>query len=256
MPVVASHAPGTFCWVDLATTDAAGATRFYTQLFGWNFEDRPAGVGTSYTMFDLGGRSVAALYQQVAEQPGLPPCWLSYVSVESVERTAERTASLGGTVILEPFEVFEVGRMALIQDPTHAFVALWEPRTHVGAGIVGEPGSLCWNELATTDPERAGEFYSGLLGWEVERQLSGDSTYTYFRQGDGHTCGMTRIEPETDAQVSRWLAYFAVDDCDHLATRATSLGARLTVPPTAAPGTGRFAVVVDPQGAEFAVKSM
>ncbi len=126
MTVVATHALGTFCWADLGTTDAAAAKRFYTGLFGWNADDRPMGEGNYYTMFDVGGNSVAALYQQDPQQQaqGMPPNWLSYVSVDSVDQMAERTRSLGGTVMTEPFDVFEVGRMSLIQDPTGAVVAL------------------------------------------------------------------------------------------------------------------------------------
>ena len=157
MTVVATHAPGTFCWADLGTTDAAAAKRFYPALFGWDFDDMPMGDGAFYTMFEVGGKPVAALYQQDPQQQAqrIPPNWLSYVSVESADRMAERTRSLGGTVMMDPFDVFEVGRMTIIQDPTGAVVALWEPRTHIGAGIVGEPNTLCWNELTTSDPERA-----------------------------------------------------------------------------------------------------
>jgi uncharacterized protein len=55
MTIVATHAPGTFCWADLGTSDAAAAKRFYAGLFGWTYQDMPMGDGASYTMFDLGG---------------------------------------------------------------------------------------------------------------------------------------------------------------------------------------------------------
>jgi len=255
MTIVATHAPGTFCWADLGTTDAAAAKRFYTGLFGWNYEDMPMGEGASYTMFEIGGNWVAALYQQDAQlqSQGVPPHWLSYVAVESADGMAERARNLGGAVLLEPFDVFEVGRMTIIQDPTAAVVALWEPRTHQGAGIVGEPNSLCWNELNTGDADRAAAFYTGLLGWQTEKQPMGDFVYTYFKQGEHMNGGMMQTTPGMGPIPPHWAVYFAVDDCDAKATLAASLGGKILVPPSDVPNVGRFSILQDPQGAAFAI---
>jgi uncharacterized protein len=255
MTIVATHAPGTFCWADLGTSDAAAAKRFYAGLFGWQYQDMPMGEGASYTMFELGGKRVAALYPQDAQQQaqGVPPNWLSYIAVESADHAAERTRALGGAVLMEPFDVYEVGRMALVQDPTGAVVALWEPRTHPGAGVVGEPGSLCWNELNTGEPDRAAEFYTGLLSWETEKQPMGDFVYTYFTQGERRNGGMMRTTPEMGPIPPHWAVYFAVDDCDGQAARAATLGGKVLVPPTDVPGVGRFSILQDPQGASFAI---
>jgi predicted enzyme related to lactoylglutathione lyase len=255
MAVVATYAPGTFCWADLGTTDALAAKRFYTGLFGWTYEDRPMAEGASYTMFRIGPNAVAALYQQEPQQQaqGMPPDWLSYVSVESADQAAERTRALGGTVLMDPFDVFDVGRMTMVQDPAGAVVALWEPRKHIGAGVVGEPNTLCWNELATTDPERATAFYIGLFDWTADRQPMRDFVYTRFRQGDEVKAGMMEITPEWGPVPPHWLIYFAVDDCLGRAAAVTRLGGQLRVPPTDIPGAGRFAVAQDPQGAVFAI---
>lgn len=255
MAVVATHAPGRFCWVDLGTTDTADAKRFYAGLFGWSFEDRPIGNGQFYTMLFSGGKSVAALYQQDAQQQamGIPPTWLSYISVESADRAAERTRTLGGTVLMDPFDVLDVGRMAMIQDPTGAVVALWEPRKHRGAELVGEPNSLAWNELATTATGRAAEFYAGLLGWGAELQQYGPIQYTVFRQGNELSGGMLAIAPEWGPVPPHWLAYFAVADCDATVAEAERLGGSVQTPAQDIPGVGRFAMLHDPQGAAFAV---
>jgi uncharacterized protein len=255
MTLVETHAAGRFCWVDLGTSDAADAKRFYTGLFGWAFEDRPMGEGAFYTMLFLNGKSVAALYQQDAQQQamGIPPNWLSYISVESADRAAERTAALGGTVLMEPFDVLDVGRMAMIQDPTGAVVALWEARTHRGAELVEEPNTLCWNELATSDTARAGEFYSGLLGWGRERQQYGPLDYTIFRQGDRMSGGMMAIQHDSGSVPPHWLVYFAVEDCEVTVARAEQLGGAVQMPPSDIPDVGRFAIIRDPQGAAFAV---
>ena len=255
MPVVETHAPGRFCWADLGTTDPAGAKRFYTGLFGWSFEDRPMGDGSFYTMFLLNGKSVAALYPQDAQQQamGIPPNWLSYIAVESAAQAAERTRGLGGTVLMDAFDVLDVGRMAMIQDPTGAVVALWEPRRHQGAEVIEEPNTLCWNELATTDTTRAGAFYSGLLGWQPERQQYGPIDYTIFKQGERMNGGMMEIAPDWGPVPPHWLVYFAVDDCDATAAAAGRLGGSVQMPPSDIPGVGRFAMLKDPQGATFAI---
>ncbi|MFL5493547.1 MAG: VOC family protein [Gemmatimonadales bacterium] len=254
MTVMETYAPGTFCWADLGTPDARAAKRFYTDLFGWQAEDRPAGADSYYTMFSVGGRWVAALYQQDAQpDQALSPHWLSYLSVEAAGPTAQRVRELGGTVVDEAFDVLDVGRMAVIRDPTGAVVALWEPRRHVGAGVVGEPGAPCWNELVTSDPDCAVAFYAGLLAWQCESHPMGGSTYTYCRRGETLTGGMRPIDIMDGSAMPHWLLYFSVDDCETASANAVSLGGKVVQPPTDVPEVGRFAILQDPQGAVFAV---
>ncbi len=254
MTVMDTYAPGTFCWADLGTPDARAATRFYTELFGWQAEDRPVGPDSFYTMFSVGRWSVAALYQQdVQPDQTAPPHWLSYVSVEGAGPTAQRARELGGTVLMEAFDVLDVGRMAVIRDPIGAVVALWEPRRHIGAGLVGEPGTPCWNELVTGDPESAVTFYAALLEWQCQSHPMGTSTYTYCRRGESFAGGMRPIDPLDGPARPHWLRYFAVEDCEAAAARAASLGGRVLLAPTEVPEVGRFAVIEDPQGAVFAV---
>lgn len=253
MTVIETYVPGTFCWADLGTPDADAAKRFYTGLFGWDAEDRPMGPDAVYTMFYLDGKAVAALYQD-PQQAGTPPHWLSYISVDGADDVARRAADLGGTLLMDAFDVLDVGRMALIQDPSGAVVALWEPKRHIGSGVVGEPNTLCWNELATTDTAAAGKFFEGLLGWRSDVQLLGEVSYTMFmRDGTVAAGGMMQIGPDWRPVPSHWLVYFAVTDCDASAASARELGAYVTAPPSDIPGVGRFAVLEDPQGAGFAI---
>jgi predicted enzyme related to lactoylglutathione lyase len=250
-----THPPGTFCWVDLGTTDAAAAKRFYTQLFGWSFDDRPAGPDAVYTMFNVRGKDVAALYDQPEDQreQGVPPNWLSYVSVPHVDEAAKKAKSLGATLISEPFDVLDVGRMALVQDPTGAVFALWEPRRHTGAKLVNEPVSLSWNELATRDVPRARKFYTELFGWTAQTQDMGNMDYTTFRNGERAAGGLMEIAKEWGPVPPHWAPYFAVEDCDRTVEKAKGLGASVLMPPTDIPETGRFAALKDPQGAVFNV---
>ena len=252
MPEMTQHMPGTFCWAELATRDASEAKKFYAGLFGWGFDDMDMGPDGPYTMLLVNGKQVGALYKMQAQQAarGVPPNWLSYASVASADDTAKRAKELGGKAMAEPFDVFDAGRMAVLQDPTGAVFAIWEPRKSIGAKLMGEPSSLCWNELATTSVDRAGTFYTNLMSWTAS---SMGLDYTVFMLGEKRVGGMVQMNADGKGIPPHWMVYFGVDDCDHCATRAKDLGGDVRVPPTEIPNVGRFAVVQDPQGAVFSI---
>ena len=250
---VTKHVPGTFCWVELSTTDGPAAKKFYTSLFGWSHVDNPIGDAGVYTMLQKNGKDVGALYQMGPEQKGMPPHWGSYVAVENANDAAAHAKELGATVMLEPFDVMEHGRMAVLQDPTGAVFSLWEPKSHIGARLINEPGSFCWNELYTTDPARAADFYTGLFAWTKDSRHMDIGEYVIFNFGGRNAAGMMKIPKEWGPVPPHWMVYFAVADCDKTVEKAKSLGARITVPPTDIPEIGRFAMLIDPQGAGFSV---
>jgi predicted enzyme related to lactoylglutathione lyase len=241
-----SYAPGTFCWVDLGTTDAAGAKAFYGRLFGWEPEDMPAGEGNTYTMLRIEGRDVAALYEQGADEreAGIPPHWSSYISVVDVDEVAARVEGLGGKLLAEPFDVLDSGRMAVVQDPTGALVSLWQAGRHIGARLVNDPGCLTWNDLATPDPDAAAAFYTALLGWEVQSQAPEYATIT----NEGSPNGGIRHETELPPH---WLPYFTAESVTATAGTAREAGGQVLA--EAEVPAGRIALILDPQGAPFAI---
>jgi uncharacterized protein len=247
--------PGTFCWVELATTDANAAKSFYSQLFEWTFKDNPVSPEMVYTMVQLDGKDVGGLYQMTPDMTGqgIPPNWLSYVSVKSADEITEKAKTDGATVLNGPFDVFTIGRMSVIKDPTGAVFALWQPGTHKGAGIYNVPNTFCWNELATRDTEKAGDFYSSVFGWNKNTKQFGPMEYTIFENEGRGNGGMFAITPEMGNLPPHWLTYFAVDDCDAKVRKATELGARVMKPADDIPGVGRFAILLDPPGAAFAI---
>lgn len=244
---------GTFCWVELSTTDTEAAKAFYGSLFGWETEDSPAGGGV-YTMCKKGDVSVAAIQslQEEMRSQGHPPFWMSYVNVDDVDASAAKAEELGGRILAPPFDVMDVGRMAVVQDPTKAALALWQAASHPGAGIVGEPGALCWNELSTADVETAHAFYTGLFGWTSEKQDMGRFVYTVFSTAGRQVAGMAPLTPEMGPMPPSWGVSFAVEDVDGDAGRIKDLGGNVVMPPMDFPG-GRFAVASDPQGAFFSI---
>lgn len=249
------YKPGTFCWVELGTSNSEAAKSFYTNLFGWSYVDNPVGPDMVYTMLKLDGKDVGALYQLSPEMTaeGIPPNWLSYLSVTSADETANKAKAEGATLLKGPFDVFTVGRMAVVQDPTGAVFALWQPGTHKGAGVHNVPSTFCWNELGTRDTKKAGEFYSNVFGWARNVQSFGPMEYTMFANGDRPAGGMYGITPDMGNIPPHWLVYFAVDDCDAKVQKATELGATVMKPADDIPGVGRFAILRDPQSAVFAI---
>ncbi len=244
------NAPGSFCWIELATTDGEGAKKFYSELFGWEPQDNPMGPDMVYTMLTLNGKLVGALYQKGAEMKDVPTHWASYVHTTSADETAAKAKSLGANVMMEPFDVAEHGRMAVISDPTGAIFSIWQPKQHKGIEVRGEIGSLCWNELLTNDTAKAADFYTKLFGWTTKSD-SGAMPYTEWINGDEHIGGMMQIQPQMGPIPPNWGIYIAVDDCDATAAKAVSLGGRQYVPPTDIEKVGRFAVLSDPQGGVF-----
>jgi predicted enzyme related to lactoylglutathione lyase len=253
MTEITVHTPGTFCWIELGTNNVEAAKKFYTELFGWQAVDLPVGPDMTYTMGRIDGKDVAGLYQQGQDEQGIPPHWNSYVSVTSADEIAARAKSLEGTVLVEAFDVMELGRMTVVQDPTGAVVGAWQPKQHIGARLVGQPGTLCWNELATRDTQKAGEFYSKLFGWETQLQEMEGTPYTQFMNGGQMTAGMIQMTAEWGDIPPHWMVYFAVADCDASAEKIKALGGQIHVPPTDIPAIGRFAVALDPQGAAFSI---
>jgi len=251
------YAPGTFCSVDLETSDANGAKRFYGSLFGWESEDVSPGEGMTYTILRLDGDAVAGLYEPPADQrdAGIPPHWISYVSVESADASASRATELGGEVIAGPFDILDVGRMAMLRDPTGAVFAVWQAGTYAGATRVNEPGSLTWNELATNDTGAALGFYRELFGWSSEEMQMGDGpTYNVIRVGERSNGGVRPLSPEEEqaGMPPHWVPYFAVDSLDATFARCAELGGTKVFGPIEFPA-GRIGALRDPRGATFAI---
>jgi predicted enzyme related to lactoylglutathione lyase len=175
-----------------------------------------------------------------------PPHWNCYVTVASADDAAARAGELGGSVMAEPFDVMELGRMTVIADPTGAALCLWEPRGHIGAPLVNTPGAMTWNDLLTPDADASARFYEGLFGWSAE-ELPDAGGYRVIRNGERMNGGML---PSTQSPPS-WLPYFGHEDVDRLVEEVGDLGGQVHNGPVRMP-QGSIAMLGDPQGAVFA----
>ncbi len=259
MPEVEFQA-GTFCWVDNTSNDPGKAKEFYSGLFGWDLEDFPIDDKQTYTMARLSGRDVGAI--SPAQDQSAPPSWNTYIGVTSADETAEKVRSAGGTVLMDPFDVFDQGRMFGAQDPTGAYFFLWEPKATSGWGIVNEPGTVIWNELATRGKDKAALFYQDAFGWGAgENPYAAPDDpqgidYTVFAIGEAPIGGAMEIGEDWPADIQpHWVVYFSVDDTDATVSKAVELGGQVVTPPMETPA-GRMAQIADPNGAQFSIIKM
>jgi predicted enzyme related to lactoylglutathione lyase len=266
------YIPGVPCWIDTTQPDPDAAIAFYRGLFGWEFEEvMPEGSEGTYATGRIRGGDVAAVS---SIPPGAPPAatWNTYIWVDSADETASTARGAGGTVLTQPFDVLDAGRMAVIADPEGAVFSVWQPQAHRGAAIVNEHGSLNFNTLATRDPEAARAFYGTVFGWKT-LELPAGAMWVLPGYGDH----LEALTPGTRAQQAEmnapdgfidvvaalgpiagddaetpahWGVTFGVDDADAAAARARDLGGVVLEGPVDAPWT-RMAVIEDPQGAVF-----
>jgi uncharacterized protein len=253
MSVIRKYKPGEFCWTDLGTKDVAAAKKFYQGIFGWKATDFPMGEGAKYSMMRVEGRDAGAIYPMSDEQrkTKAPPFWLPYISVKNVDAAAKKAKAAGGKICMGPMDVMEHGRMAIVQDPTGASVALWQARAHPGAGLAGKPGTMLWHDLNTLKPRAAGKFYVKVFGWTlIDRDIDGHKYYQ-FNIGKEDVCGMWP-EPTRKLPPS-WITHWKVADCAKTVTKAKRLGGRVVLGPIAIGAMGHFALLKDPQGAAFGI---
>ena len=252
------YAPGEFCWVDLATTDVDGATRFYADLLGVEAERAPGDPEETggYGFFIKNGKMICGFGP--TEQEGQPSAWSSYIKVEDADATAERVEEAGGQVHAGPFDLpNESGRIAVLQDPTSAFVCINQQQRHPGAQLVNQPGAWTWNNLMTRDLEGARDFYGQVFGWTAVHSepappniLNWQVDGQRWPEGLGGLMGITDDLPAD--MPAHWQVYFIVENADDSIAQAESNGAKLGFGPIDVP-VGRLATLVDPQGAVVSI---
>jgi hypothetical protein len=239
-------------WVDLGSPDLAKSKEFYGALFGWDCPEGPAEAG-GYSVCTLNGKTVAGLGPRM--NPDFPPAWMTYVNVDDVDKAVAKVSAAGGAVFAPPMDVMDAGRMAVVADPLGAVIGLWQPKAHTGAQLANEPGTLCWNELITTDLDASKTFYNAVFGWGAEDQgpPGGPPAYTEWKLAGRSVGGMMPKSSEMPAEMPpNWGVYFAVADTDATVAKAKELGGAVFMGPTDIE-PGRFAVLADNQGVVFNV---
>ncbi|MFB6825267.1 VOC family protein [Streptomyces virginiae] len=251
------YKPGTPCWIDLMVPDQQAALDFYCDLFGWQGEVGPAEQG-GYSVCTLKGRPVAGIMKAMnpdgtIPDPMPPTVWTTYLSTDAIDPTIKSVTDAHGTVMMGPVDVMDLGRMAVVADPTGAVFGLWQANSFDGAGIVNEHGALIWNELSTSDVPAAAAFYSAILPISTSAsQMPGAEGYTEFKASGRVVGGMMNLDKTPPGTPPNWLPYFQVDNVDEIQAAAVRAGATVLAPAFDMVA-GRMAVLADPQGGPFAV---
>jgi uncharacterized protein len=258
--------PGVPCWVDTWQPDAEAAAAFYTGVFGWECEDTmPADVPGQHFMCRLHGRDVAAIASRPQSAPP-DPAWNTYVWVDDAAEAASRARAAGGTVLVEPFESLDGGRIAIVGDPAGAAIGVWQPGAHRGAQLVNEPGAWSMSALSTRDTEACKRFYGAVFGWETETFDLGDAQMAMWKL-PGYVGGEPQQPVARDVIATmvpadgggaeapaRWNVDFWIGDVDGAVGKASELGGQVISPPYDVPNVGmRQAVIADPQGATLSL---
>ena len=247
---VAPASLGKPIWVDLSTSDPAAARSFYSSLLGWVAEPNPDPAAGGYTVAQLGGRDVAGIGSTQAE--GQPSAWMVYIGTPDASETAGKVAAAGGKVVAPPFDVMDQGRMGVFQDPSGAFISVWQPLKMGGAQVMGEPGSVGWTELNARGLGATKPFYRQVFGWDVKTSPFGEGQeYTeWLLDGESIAGGMEMPSAVPQDVPSHWMVYFRTGDVEATTETAQRLGATVIMPATDYSG-GRFSILSDPQGAVF-----
>ena len=247
------NTPGTPSWVDLTSPDLVISSRFYGGLFGWDTAIRGSAELTGgYHAFQADGRDVAGLGKLTGGDD--PPSWTTYFAVHDADEIEAAVVSNGGATLVPPHDVPEVGRMALFIDPPGAVFGVWQAGDMLGAELVGAPGSMCWNQMASRNIEASKRFYGAVFGWIGATTPYETSSYTAFRLDGQDVAGMVEMDRSWPRDLpSHWMTYFGVDDCDASVEQAVALGGEVSVEPFDMPHVGRTAVLGDPHGAVFSV---
>jgi predicted enzyme related to lactoylglutathione lyase len=228
---IRGFAPSTPCWVELTTSDPAGATAFYAQLFGWDVEgDR----------FLLDGRAVAGISRG---RPDRPEGWLTYLAAPDLDHTARRVRGAYGRQLTWP-EDRQGARSVIVADASGAVFGLWQAAGFAGTQLRGEPGTMAWSDLLTNDVDTATSFYSAAFGWSLTHEFGSGEWLT-----EAHDSVAGLISGRRDL---RWQPSFQVADCTDIGERAARLGGRVAAGPIEM-GLGSYVEMVDPFGSPFAI---
>ncbi len=247
---------GRFIWHDLMTPDPAADLAFVKALVGWSVADRDMGAMGTYHMLMAGDDGVGGVVGMGPDEAGLPAHWIGYVVVTDLEATLAAARAAGGKVVVEAFDIADVGRTAVVVDPHGAAFSPLQPATAddmLPSSPMGQ-GRFCWWELVTPDPAGAEAFYGQVVGWSSHAIDMGGRPYWLWTNGDDPmNPGGLMAHPEGQAGPAYWLYYVLVADVDASTARVAGLGGRVLSEPMDVPGQGRMSVIALPSGAALAL---
>jgi uncharacterized protein len=239
-----------FIWHDLMTSDVEAAKAFYAAVVGWTFGTQMPG----YPVAEAGGTGMGGIMETPDHLKAMPPFWGGYIDVADVDATIAKIKKLGGTLQREPWDVPNVGRIAVVADPAGAMFNIMTPIPQTESWEMLAPsamGAVGWNELHAGDLSVAWDFYSQMFGWTkgTVMPMGEIGDYMLFQIDGKDVGGMMKRQP--NLPMPMWLYYFNVDGIDAAVSRITKAGGKIAMGPHQVPGGQWIVSAFDPQGGNF-----
>src|SRR5688500_13689095 len=222
---------GSFIWYELITPDPDAAKAFYDSVVGWDIGP-PSQDEMQYREIKRGDGGFAGGVMRLTDEMkshGARPAWVGYIGVDDVDQSVAAIEQGGGKVLMPAFDIPNVGRIAMVADPQGApfYVMRGASDESSDAFSTDQAQHVRWNELSTTDPDAAVEFYAGHFGWAQEGDMDmGEMGKYRFIQHGGTMIGAV-MPKMPDMPASLWSYYIGVDDIDRAASAVTEGGGRI-----------------------------
>lgn len=243
-PATTESRPGKFLWVDLFTADAAASTKFYADLFGWEWKTLGTGAQTYQIAYHLGVPVAGAVQHPQAKGEAARARWIGYISVADVAATVKKVQDLGGRLLLAPRQVPDRGQLAILADPEGALFGVLQSSSGDPADYRPEAGEWNWAQLFAGDDVKAAAFYQSVFGYEVQ---TGPGS-TYLSSGGIARAGLSKL-PADAKHKPAWLGFIAVTNMAETLAKAKTLGGTVIVEPRTTPGGAEVAIIADSVGA-------
>lgn len=249
---------GDFTWYELTTTDVDPAMDFYSKVLGWTWEKSEGQPGMPYYLCSMNGTQIGGMMALTDEMiaSGAQPCWLGYIGVDDVDKSAEEIKAAGGSVHIPPTDIPGIGRFAMVTDPQGAYFYIMQDssgnESESFAATEPRDGHCAWNELMTTDPGAAMQFYTGQFGWQKDGEMDMGPMGKYEMLRHDFMLGAIMPKPD-EVPMSMWSFYFRVADIDKAVKAIRDNGGNVTLEPDEIPGGDYQINAIDPQGAPFAL---
>ena len=246
-PATGVSLPGKFTWFDLATPAMADQKAFYGSVFGWRFVSQGRS-DDDYTLILNDGELIGGMFSyKPSEDVADGAVWVSLISVENPDKTAQIVKANGGSVEVEPSQVSQRGRHALFRDPAGALFGVLLSDSGDPVDVEVAIGGFFWVDLFARDVEKMTTFYRKLAPYEVKTQaITENISRTVFRAHDLARAGIVPVDEE--ANRSAWIPYVRVEDVAATLEKVIEGGGFAIVPPDERLRDGNVAVFVDPNG--------
>jgi len=244
---------GKFVWFDLFTHDLQSTSRFYEELFGWSFHDALSGEKTVKTIMRKGVPIANAVYINPKKSNVNESQWLSYMSVEDVDRASMIVEQNNGSIYMRPKDLPNRGRVAVVIDPEGALFAM----VTATGGDPTDQGFIenYWmgSELWTTNLDAALKFYHMLVGYELQLvDVGTNSKYHLLVRDNEIRAGVVSIP--WDNVKPNWIPYITVKEVASIVSKAERIGGYVLIEPDQKIRKGGVAIIADPFGAVFAIQ--